>query len=229
MLAAAGGKWPPEKPRTGFGVRQSIDTGFEDLRFYPGLVGPSAQAGLMEALREAARIAPPYRPRMPRSGQPWSIMQTNLGPLGWVSDVAGYRYDAFHPLTHEPWPAIPEALLTLWREISGYGAPPECCLVNIYRGEKAKMGLHQDRDEQAADAPVLSISLGDTCLFRVGGFARSDKTKSFRLASGDVLVLGGASRMRFHGVDRILPGTSQLVDGGGRLNLTLRRVTKPAA
>ncbi|HEY4344066.1 MAG TPA: alpha-ketoglutarate-dependent dioxygenase AlkB [Parvibaculum sp.] len=204
-----------------------IDTGFDGLRLYPGKLDVAAQTELMAALREAARIAPPYRPKMPKTGQPWSIMQTNLGPLGWVSDVTGYRYEAVHPLTHEPWPAIPSALLTLWAEIAGYEAPPECCLVNIYRGEKAKMGLHQDRDEAATDAPVLSISLGDTCLFRVGGFARSDKTKSFRIASGDVLVLGGASRLRFHGVDRIIPGTSQLVDGGGRLNLTLRRVTKP--
>ncbi|MCE9648116.1 MAG: alpha-ketoglutarate-dependent dioxygenase AlkB [Parvibaculum sp.] len=212
-------------------ARQAIDagleTGFEGLRLYPAKLGPEAQRSLIDALREAARLAPPYRPRMPKTGQPWSIMQTNLGPLGWVSDPTGYRYDGFHPLTHEPWPAIPSALLTLWAEISGYDAPPECCLVNIYRGEKARMGLHQDRDEEASDAPVVSISLGDTCLFRVGGFARSDKTKSFRLASGDVLVLGGASRMRFHGVDRVHPGTSQLVEGGGRLNLTLRRVTKP--
>ena len=112
-------------------------------------------------------------------------------------------------------------------ELAGYGAPPECCLVNIYRGDKARMGLHQDRDEEALDAPVVSISLGDTCTFRVGGFARSDKTKSFRLASGDVMVLGGPSRLRFHGVDRILPESSQLLEGGGRLNLTLRRVSKP--
>lgn len=89
------------------------------------------------------------------------------------------------------------------------------------------MGLHQDRDEEALDAPVLSLSLGDTCVFRVGGFARSEPTKSFRLASGDVLVLGGTARMRFHGVDRIIPASSQLLPQGGRINLTLRRVTKP--
>lgn len=206
----------------------TINMDADGLQLYPHYFDREAQSALLYELREAVRFAPPYRPHMPRTGQPWSIMQTNLGALGWISGAQGYRYDAFHPLTNEPWPAIPKALLDLWAEISGYDAPPECCLVNIYKGEKARMGLHQDRDEAATDAPVLSISLGDTCLFRVGGFARSDKTKSFRLASGDVLVLGGASRMRFHGVDRVISGSSQLVSGGGRINLTLRRVTKPA-
>ncbi|MDR3499640.1 MAG: alpha-ketoglutarate-dependent dioxygenase AlkB [Parvibaculum sp.] len=205
----------------------AIDTGLEGLALYPGLFDEAAQRALVAALREAAAAAPPYRPLMPRTGQPWSIMQTNMGPLGWVSDEHGYRYEAAHPLTGNPWPAIPPALLALWADLAGYDAPPECCLVNLYRGEKAKMGLHQDRDEAATDAPVISVSLGDTCLFRVGGFARGDRTQSFRLASGDVLVLGGAARMRFHGVDRILPGSSTLLEGGGRLNLTLRRVTKP--
>lgn len=204
-----------------------VDTGFEGLALYPRLLDEEAQRALVADLREAAKLAPPYRPRMPRTGQPWSITQTNLGPMGWVSDISGYRYEPRHPLTGEPWPAIPPLLLDLWQTCAAYPAPPECCLVNLYRGEKAKMGLHQDRDEAATDAPVLSVSLGDTCLFRVGGLARSDRTKSFKLASGDVLVLGGASRLRFHGVDRIVPGSSSLLDGGGRLNLTLRRVTKP--
>ncbi len=201
-----------------------VETGFEGLALYPGLIGPAEQRGLIEALRQGVKLAPPYRPRMPRTGQPWSITQTNFGPLGWFSDESGYRYEPRHPVTGEPWPAIPQLLLDLWDDLAAYPAPPEACLVNIYRGEKAKMGLHQDRDEVALDAPVLSISLGDTCVFRVGGFERRDKSKSFRLASGDVLVLGGASRLRFHGVDRIIPGSSQLVEGGGRLNLTLRRV-----
>lgn len=204
-----------------------IDTGIEGLALYPALLDAAAQRDLAVALRDGAKAAPPYRPRMPRTGQPWSIMQTNFGPLGWVSDEAGYRYEPRHPLTGEPWPPIPAPLLDLWATLVSKAAPPECCLVNIYRGERAKMGLHQDRDEEAASVPILSVSLGDTCLFRVGGFARGDTTKSFRLASGDVLVLGGPARLRFHGVDRIVPGSSQLVEGGGRLNLTLRRVTKP--
>lgn len=208
-------------------MQQVLQTGFDGVALHPARLGPADQKALLGALRKAARAAPPYRPRMPRTGQIWSTLQTNLGALGWVSDEKGYRYEPLHPVTGEPWPPIPDLLLGLWADLAGYPAPPECCLVNVYKGEKARMGLHQDRDEAATDAPVLSISLGDTCLFRVGGFARSDKTKSFRLASGDVLLIGGPSRMRFHGVDRIVPGSSQLIEGGGRINLTLRRVTKP--
>ena len=204
-----------------------METGFAGVTLHPGALDDAAQQQLIAELREAVRDAPPYRPTMPRTGQPWSITQTNLGPLGWVSDVSGYRYEPRHPETGRVWPAIPASLVALWEELTDYPAPPEACLLNIYRGEKAKMGLHQDRDEAALDAPVLSISLGDTCVFRVGGFTRGDKSRSFRLASGDVLVLGGESRLRFHGVDRIVPGSSALVEGGGRLNLTLRRVTKP--
>ena len=207
--------------------RECVGTGFSGLTLWPGALDDAAQQHLAAELREAVRLAPPYRPIMPRTGQPWSITQTNLGPLGWVSDVSGYRYEPRHPATGQVWPAIPESLIALWNELTGYPAPPEACLLNIYRGPKAKMGLHQDRDEAALDAPVLSLSLGDTCVFRVGGFARRDKSKSFRLASGDVLLLGGESRLRFHGVDRILPGSSSLLEGGGRLNLTLRRVTRP--
>ena len=89
------------------------------------------------------------------------------------------------------------------------------------------MGLHQDRDEQALDAPVLSVSLGDTALFRIGGTSRRSPTKSLKLASGDVLAFGGAARLAFHGIDRVMAGTSALVPGGGRINLTLRRVNAP--
>ena len=104
---------------------------------------------------------------------------------------------------------------------------PEACLINFY-DPTAKMGLHQDRDETDFDAPVVSVSLGDCCLFRVGGLKRSDPTRSFRLNSGDVVVLGGDARLAFHGVDRIYPGTSTLLAEGGRINLTMRRVTRPA-
>lgn len=152
---------------------------------------------------------------------------TNCGPLGWVSDERGYRYQETHPETGKPWPTIPGILLQAWEKLSGYPHPPEACLVNYYT-TGTKMGLHQDRDEQDFAAPVLSLSLGDTCLFRVGGLKRNDPTRSLKLASGDALVLGGESRLLFHGVDRILPGTSTLLSEGGRINLTLRRVTKAA-
>jgi alkylated DNA repair protein (DNA oxidative demethylase) len=151
---------------------------------------------------------------------------TNCGPLGWVSDEAGYRYQPTHPETGAPWPDTPELLLKAWEQLSGYPHPPQACLVNFYR-PGARMGLHQDRDEEDFDAPVVSLSLGDTAVFRIGGTNRQDPTRSLRLASGDALVLGGAARLAFHGVDRVLPGTSRLLPEGGRINLTLRRVTMP--
>lgn len=149
---------------------------------------------------------------------------SNAGPLGWMADASGYRYQAEHPVTGKAWPAMPETLLRLWDQLTGYPHPPEACLINHYDAT-AKMGLHRDADEAARAAPVLSLSLGDTALFRIGGPARKDPTRSFRLHSGDALVLGGASRECFHGIDRVLGGSSRLIPGGGRINLTLRRVT----
>jgi len=122
---------------------------------------------------------------------------------------------------------MPEIVLDAWRELANYPHPPEACLVNFY-SSTARMGLHQDKDEQDFAAPVVSLSLGDTGMFRVGGLKRSDPTHSVRLASGDAVVLGGAGRLAYHGVDRIMPGTSTLLPEGGRINLTLRRVTPPA-
>jgi len=151
---------------------------------------------------------------------------SNLGRLGWVSDRTGYRYQPLHPETAEPWPPIPSMVMQVWHKVSAYPHEPEACLVNYYR-EGAKMGLHRDEDEEDFSAPVVSISLGDTAIFRIGGTERGGKTETLKLSSGDVLVMGGPSRLRFHGIDRVLSGTSSLLKEGGRLNLTLRRVTKP--
>jgi len=198
------------------------------LRLRPGYLSAEAQRDLLESLRAALADAPLFTPAMPRTGKPFSVRMSNLGPLGWVSDAeGGYRYQATHPVTGRPWPAIPDILLQAWREIGGYPAPPEACLVNWY-APGARMGLHQDRDEQDFDAPVVSLSLGDTALFRIGGLRRSDPTRSFRLASGDAMALAGDSRLAFHGVDRIYPGSSALLPQGGRINLTLRRVSPPS-
>lgn len=164
---------------------------------------------------------------MPKSGAPFSVRMTNCGPLGWVTDKErGYRYQSTHPLTGKPWPAMPQMLLDLWRGVTDYPFPPDACLVNYYAGD-AKMGLHQDKDEEDFAAPVLSVSLGDTGIFRVGGTSRKDPTEKLELKSGDVVMLGGADRLAYHGIDRIIPGTSDLIAEGGRFNLTLRRVTKP--
>ncbi len=209
-----------------------VATPLAGFAFFPGLLDRSAQLALVGVLREAAAAAPFFAPAMPRTGKPFSVRMTNLGPLGWVSDRdGGYRYQAVHPETGRAWPPIPEMALDVWRPVAAYPHPPEACLVNYY-APTAKMGLHQDRDEEDLAAPVVSISLGDSCLFRLGGLERGGATRSLKLASGDVVVLGGAARLAFHGVDRLYPGTSTLLadwfPGGGRVNLTLRRVTPPA-
>lgn len=197
------------------------------LEYLPGKLGREEQLALLRALRAVMNEAPLFTPTMPRSGRPMSVRMTNCGPLGWVTDKErGYRYQATHPVTGRPWPAMPHILLDLWREVANYPAPPEACLVNYYDAG-AKMGLHQDKDEEDFDAPVLSVSLGDTAIFRVGGRARKDPTRTLELKSGDVVVLGGEDRLAFHGIDRVLSGTSDLLPEGGRINLTLRRVTKP--
>jgi DNA oxidative demethylase len=163
---------------------------------------------------------------MPKSGTPFSVRMTNCGPLGWVSDESGYRYQPHHPETGKPWPAMPAIVRRAWEELADYPLAPEACLINVY-APSARMGLHQDRDERDFAAPVVSLSLGQTCLFRVGGTARRDPTRSFRLASGDALVLGGEARLAFHGVDKIIRDTSTLLPDGSRINLTLRRVNGP--
>lgn len=204
-------------------------SGAPGLELAPGLIlhrgrlDRGAQEALVAELRAILRVAPLFTPVMPRTGKPFSVRMSNCGPLGWVSDVAGYRYQPSHPVTGEPWPAMPASLLTLWAEHARYPHPPEACLINWY-DSTARMGLHQDKDEADFAAPVLSISLGDTCVFRHGGTDKPTPTRSVRLESGDVLVIGGASRLCHHGVDRILPGTSTLLPQGGRVNLTLRRV-----
>lgn len=198
----------------------------EGLAWHPEWLDRAQQVSLLAEVRKLLEAAPPYRAVMPKSGKPLSVRMSNAGSLGWISNREGYRYQAFHPVTKAPWPAIPPRILAIWQRLSGYQAPPEVCLINLY-DSTARMGLHRDQDELALDAPVLSISLGDTALFRIGGRTRKDPTGSLRLASGDVLVLGGASRHCYHGVDRILAGSSRLLPEGGRINLTLRRVTEP--
>ena len=194
------------------------------VSLWPNAIARREQSELVETIFARAETAPFYRPTMPKSGAPFSVEETNFGPLGWVSDRNGYRYQPQHPLTGKAWPPIPAMLLALWAQATGYPAPAECCLVNLYR-DGARMGVHQDRDEAALDAPVLSISLGDEALFRIGGTTRRAASQSLRLKSGDVLTLGGPARLAFHGIDRVIAGTSELIAGGGRINLTLRRVT----
>ncbi|NRB34639.1 MAG: alpha-ketoglutarate-dependent dioxygenase AlkB [Rhodobacteraceae bacterium] len=183
---------------------------------------PDAQRALVEDLRGVLKAAPLISPRTP-SGKPMSVRMTAAGSLGWITDSKGYRYAPNHP-RGTSWPEIPDAILQIWRRLVSADRLPDCCLINYY-GEDARMGLHQDKDEADFSWPVLSISLGDDALFRMGEARRGGKTASHWLTSGDVVVMGSEARLAYHGVDRIRFGSSRLLPKGGRINLTLRVVT----
>lgn len=190
---------------------------------YRDFLDRSKQEAMVADLRAVAGEAPFLRP-MTAWGKPMSVQMTSAGRLGWVTDRRGYRYEPRHPGTGEAWPAIPDSTLAVWHAVSGTGRLPDSCLVNFY-GEAARMGLHQDKDEGDFRFPVVSLSLGDEALFRMGGTKREERTESVWLRSGDVVVMGGAARLAYHGIDRIRFGSSTLLPQGGRINVTLRCVT----
>jgi len=192
------------------------------VRLLSGQVAPQDQPALVDELRAVARVAPFFQPVTP-GGRRMRVRMTSAGTLGWVADTRGYRYAPRHP-AGMAWPPIPPRLLRLWSDVTGLERAPDCCLINYY-DSSARMGLHQDRDEADFSWPVVSLSLGDDALFRVGGQARGDPTRSVWLHSGDVAVLDGAARLAFHGIDRLRPGSSSLLPQGGRINVTLRVVT----
>ncbi len=190
-------------------------------RLFKGMLDRTAQEALVAALRPLVLAAPFFHPET-RWGKKMSVRMTSAGRLGWVSDRRGYRYEPRHPGGAE-WPEIPDEVLNVWRSVAGTERLPDCCLINYY-GEGARMGLHQDRDEGDFSYPVVSISLGDDALFRIGGTERQGPTQSAWLSSGDVLVLDGPARLAFHGIDRLRFGSSDLLRDHGRINLTLRVV-----
>jgi alkylated DNA repair protein (DNA oxidative demethylase) len=201
-------------------------TALAGFRHLAGYFDPPQQQALVAELRDVIRMAPLFVPRMPRTGKAFSVRMSNCGTLGWVSDRdGGYRYQATHPETGLPWPAMPPQLTDLWDEVADFRHRPEACLINYYSAG-TRMGSHRDADEEDFAAPVVSVSLGDDAVFHVGGAGRGDAKQRLTLRSGDVVVLGGEARLAYHGIDRILPGTSTLLDEGGRFNLTLRRVGK---
>jgi len=189
---------------------------------HKGYLDADAQRALVEAVRGVVAQAPLMRPVTPW-GKPMSVRMTAAGRVGWVVAQGRYGYAPAHPATGLPWPPIPPQALALWRAVSGWGSDPDCMLVNWY-GQGARMGMHRDADEGDYAAPVVSVSLGDPALFRVGGLARRDPTASATLESGDVAILGGAVRLAYHGIDRVRFGGSTLLPGGGRINLTFRVV-----
>lgn len=223
-MAKPSPKTPPPTAQTKAANLTGVPDGFAH---YPNYFDLEQQTALIDAVKHAVQTAPFYQPTMPRTGAPLSVVMSNFGPLGWVTDKAkGYRYETAHPKTGENWPVLPAMLHELWQDVADYPAPPEACLINWYREEAgAKMGLHIDHDEDNTNAAVVSVSLGDPATFKLGGAKRGGKTHSLKLMSGDVVVLGGASRLCYHGVSKVDYGQSALVPKGGRINLTMRRVT----
>jgi alkylated DNA repair protein (DNA oxidative demethylase) len=192
--------------------------GFE---IHKGFLSREIQEQIVEDLRSVARQAPFFSPLTP-SGKTMSVRMTSAGRLGWVTGRNGYRYQAHHPKGGH-WPDIPARVLQIWQDLSGVNCQPDSCLINFY-GEGTRMGLHQDKDEGDFFFPVVSISLGDDALFRMGNPTRGGSTESIWLESGDVVVMGGEARLAYHGIDRIRLGSSTLLPDGGRINLTLRVV-----
>lgn len=198
------------------------------FKHYPGYFSPTEQQALIKSVKSGVMEAPFFQPTMPRTGAPLSVVMSNFGPLGWVTDrERGYRYEAVHPKTMAPWPPLPELLVRLWNEVTAYPAAPEATLINWYREDKSsKMGMHVDNDENNLRAPVVSVSLGDPAMFRIGGPKRGGTTKGLKLFSGDVVVLDREARLCHHGVSKVYYGESALVPKGGRINLTMRRVNE---
>lgn len=192
-----------------------------NVQVFKGYLAAGEQHSLVAELRKVVERAPLFSPMTPY-GRRMSVGMTSAGKYGWYADRSGHRYERRHP-DGQPWPPIPAGVLAIWRMLVSEKRMPDCCLINHYR-EGARMGLHQDRDEADFGWPVLSVSLGDEALFRIGNTTRGGRTESVWLQSGDVVLMGGEARLIYHGIDRIRPGTSRLLDGGGRINLTCRVV-----
>lgn len=182
------------------------------------------EAALVAGVEDVAARAPFRQMKTPR-GFAMSVAMTNCGPLGWVTDRAGYRYAALDPDTQVPWPPMPAAFVELARgaaAAAGFGPfAPDACLVNRYV-PGARMGLHQDKDEQDFTQPIVSVSLGLPATFLFGGATRTERPLRVELHHGDVVVFGGASRLRYHGVAPLAEGTHPRT-GAARYNLTFRR------
>jgi alkylated DNA repair protein (DNA oxidative demethylase) len=187
---------------------------------------PGTLKGRTKPLVKALKATAPPAQARTRGWGTTSAAMTNCRQVCWWSDARGYRYQALCPNTGRAWPSIPgEFLEAVHAATSSTPWPafmPDACLINYY-GPGAKMGLHQDRGEKDLTQPIVTLCLGDNADFMIGGLARTDRAAAFIVSSGDALVMGGDSRMRFHGIRKIYPGTSPLSDIAGRYSLTFRK------
>jgi alkylated DNA repair protein (DNA oxidative demethylase) len=187
------------------------------------LRGFARDPAILEAVRAVQEEAPPRRMTTP-GGYSMSVAMTSCGPLGWVTDSSGYRYDAMDPQRGKPWPAMPPAPRALAGDAAaaaGFGGfAPDSCLINLYE-PGARLSLHQDRNERDLSQPIVSVSLGLPATFLLGGLSRNDPTQAIALAHGDILVFGGPARLAYHGVKPLKPGTHPQL-GARRINLTFR-------
>jgi alkylated DNA repair protein (DNA oxidative demethylase) len=201
--------------------REPLEEGAALLRGFAASEAP-------RLVEEAARVAEssPFRQMVTPGGYTMSVAMTNCGRVGWVSERSGYRYDPVDPATGAHWPAMPAAFLDLAVRAAaeaGFDAyDPDACLINRY-APGAKLGLHQDRDEEDQWSPIVSVSLGLPATFLWGGKRRADPVRRMRLESGDVAVWGGPARFVYHGVAPLKDGAHPLT-GGVRINLTFRKV-----
>jgi alkylated DNA repair protein (DNA oxidative demethylase) len=189
-----------------------------------------ASAEAPKLLEDVAHVSgiSPFRHLVVPGGHTMSVAMTNCGRVGWVSDRSGYRYAKLDPDTDTPWPAFPASFLDLAVKAAEEGGfanyDPDACLINRYVAG-AKLGLHQDRDEEDPWSPIVSVSLGLPATFQWGGKKRSDPVRRMRLESGDVVVWGGPARFVYHGVSPLKDGEHPLT-GAARINLTFRKVFK---
>lgn len=206
---------------------ESVD--IEDLDLGPGVTllrgfALKVEAEVLKQLNRVAELAP-FRHMVTPGGFRMSVAMTNCGSVGWVSDRKGYRYDPIDPVGGEHWPTMPNVFLQLATDAATQGGfpnfAPDACLINRYE-PGAKMSLHQDRDEKDFNQPIVSVSLGLPALFQFGGLKRSEKTHRIQLTHGDVIVWGGAARLRYHGVLPLKTGSHPAV-GSYRVNLTFRK------
>jgi DNA oxidative demethylase len=182
------------------------------------------QSALLAALQQVSAAAP-FRHMITPGGYRMSVAMTNCGSLGWVTDKTGYRYDAVDPVSGLAWPRMPESFMrlatTAAAEAGFPGFAPDACLINRYE-PGAKLSLHQDKDEQDFDQPIVSVSLGIPAVFLFGGLKRADKTIRIPVTHGDVVVWGGPARLRYHGVMPLKESDHPLL-GRRRINLTFRK------